>query len=148
MAFDENVRAVGSGARRARVLVVEDAEAARELAVEALVDDGFDTVEAEDGSTALVLLREHSPDAMILDRGLPVVSGLDVLVTVRKESDLPVIIVSGRAEEGDRLQGLRLGADDYVVKPSSRASSPRACVRCCVDQNASVSTSCAMARWR
>jgi DNA-binding response OmpR family regulator len=104
---------------QARVLVVEDLEAARELAVEALEAHGFSTTTCSDGAEALQAIRGEPLNAVVLDLGLPSMSGFDLLQEVRRASDIPVVIVSGRAEEGDRLQGLRLGADDYLVKPFS-----------------------------
>jgi DNA-binding response OmpR family regulator len=101
------------------VLVVEDMEAARVLAVEALEAHGFATVTCSDGAEALRTIRSEPPSAVVLDLGLPSMSGLDLLEEVRRVSDVPVVIVSGRSDEGDRLQGLRLGADDYLVKPFS-----------------------------
>ena len=68
---------------------------------------------------ALDMIREHAPDAVVLDLGLPALSGLEVLSGVRQFSDLPILILSGRTDEYDRIQGLRLGADDYLVKPCS-----------------------------
>jgi len=103
----------------AKVLVVEDLEAARELAVAALEAHGFSTTSCADGAEALKAIRGEPISAVVLDLGLPSMSGLDLLQEVRRASDIPVVIVSGRAEEGDRLQGLRLGADDYLVKPFS-----------------------------
>jgi DNA-binding response OmpR family regulator len=75
--------------------------------------------EAADGSAALAAVEEVSPDVVLLDLMLPRLSGLDVLRALRLNGDLPVIILSARASERERIQGLQLGADDYVVKPYS-----------------------------
>ena len=101
------------------VLVVDDDDNACLLAADALEPDGYVVLTAPDGNTALSLIRESGPDVVLLDLGLPEISGLDVLVSVREFSDLPILILSGRSDEGDRVQGLRLGADDYIVKPCS-----------------------------
>jgi DNA-binding response OmpR family regulator len=105
--------------RRELVLVVEDMEVATRLAVEVLELSGFDTMTSADGAHALETIRVEALDGVLLDLGLPSMSGFDVLEEVRRSSDVPIVIVSGRLDEGDRLQGLRLGADDYVTKPFS-----------------------------
>jgi len=81
--------------------------------------EGFEVVEAADGETALARLRGSAPDLMILDVGLPDIDGLEVIRLVRSRSDLPVIMLTARAEEIDRVVGLTVGADDYVTKPFS-----------------------------
>ena len=101
------------------ILVVDDEPAVRALLTEALSRDGFDHVEAADGGTALDLIARLHPDLVILDLGLPRLSGLDVLRQLRAGDDVPVIVVSGQSEEADRVVGLELGADDYVTKPFS-----------------------------
>lgn len=102
-----------------RVLVVDDDKSMCLLATEVLGAEGYVVLEAHNGAAALRMIREHRVDAVVLDLGLPEMSGLDVLTTVREFSDLPILILSGRTEEGDRIQGLRLGADDYMIKPCS-----------------------------
>jgi DNA-binding response OmpR family regulator len=109
----------GSLERRELVLVVEDIEDAMRLAVEALELSGFATMTSADGAEALETIRAERLDAVLLDLGLPSMSGFDILEEVRRSSDVPILIVSGRLDEGDRIQGLRLGADDYVTKPYS-----------------------------
>jgi DNA-binding response OmpR family regulator len=109
-----------SGERhQAVVLVVEDTDIGRNLAIEALETGGFTLLTSNDGAQALEKIRTEPLDAVLLDLGLPSMSGFDVLEEVRRSSDVPIIIVSGRLDEGDRVQGLRLGADDYVTKPYS-----------------------------
>ncbi|MEM8618176.1 MAG: response regulator transcription factor [Actinomycetota bacterium] len=102
-----------------KVLVVDDEPTVREVVVGYLRRDGHDVAEAADGNTALELLDADPPDLVVLDMMLPGVNGLDILRRVRSSSDIPVIMLTARAEETDRVSGLELGADDYVVKPFS-----------------------------
>ena len=102
-----------------KVLVVDDEPTVREVVVGYLRRDGHDVSEAPDGTKALELLDAEPPDLVVLDMMLPGVNGLDVLRRVRQVSDIPVIMLTARAEESDRVSGLELGADDYVVKPFS-----------------------------
>src|SRR5207253_971530 len=81
--------------------------------------DGFDAVIASDGDTALALFRERGPSILILDLMLPRLSGLDVLRIVRGESSVPILILTAKDSEADKVAGLELGADDYVTKPFS-----------------------------
>jgi two-component system alkaline phosphatase synthesis response regulator PhoP len=108
-------------ASKARILVVDDEAAVRTLLRRLLTMQSYDVIEAEDGPTALTLLRSERPDMVLLDVSLPVQDGLDVLANVRRESEVPVILVTARSDESDRVVGLRMGADDYVVKPFSSA---------------------------
>jgi len=101
------------------ILVVDD-----ELKIVKLVRDyleraGFNVHVASDGKTALSLARTEKPDLIILDLGLPQLDGLDVTRELRKVSTVPVIMLTGRSEESDKLIGLELGADDYITKPFS-----------------------------
>lgn len=100
-----------------RVLVVDDDAEARALAVEELCEFGFAVTEAGDGENAKHQIKTRRPDLVILDLGLPGIDGLDVLRAVRTDGDLPVIVLTGRGDASDRVVGLELGADDYVVKP-------------------------------
>lgn len=113
-------RATGDGPM---VLVVDDDEAVRTVVRWQLEDDGFRTVEADDGPTALRRIRDDRPALVVLDLSLPGLGGLDLLRTLRTggagRSDTPVIVLSGRSGETDRIVGLDLGADDYLVKPFS-----------------------------
>ena len=102
-----------------KVLVVDDEPTVREVVVGYLRRDGHEVAEAADGTTALELLDAEPPDLVVLDMMLPGVNGLDILRRVRSTSDIPVIMLTARAEESDRVAGLELGADDYVVKPFS-----------------------------
>ena len=103
----------------ARVLVVDDEPTVREVVAGYLRRDGHIVSEAADGPTALALLEAEPPDLVVLDMMLPGVNGLDILRHIRQLGDTPVIMLTARAEESDRVAGLELGADDYVVKPFS-----------------------------
>ncbi|MDQ1385866.1 MAG: hypothetical protein QOG65_3245 [Actinomycetota bacterium] len=111
--------AVGADPRNARVLVVDDDTVVRRLVRDGLEREGFDVTEAGDGSAALEAVETSRPDLVILDVNLPVAGGFDILQRLRESSALPVILLSGRGAEIDRVLGLELGADDYVVKPFS-----------------------------
>lgn len=100
-----------------RVLVIEDDNAMAEPLVQGLERHGFATSRTASGIEGAQLAR--STDAVVLDLGLPDIDGLDVCRQIRAFSDVPIIIVSARGQEADRIAGLELGADDYVVKPFS-----------------------------
>jgi two-component system, OmpR family, phosphate regulon response regulator PhoB len=102
-----------------RVLVVDDDRTSRVLARAALEHDGFDVVEAAEGSDALDVLARDQTDLVVLDVNLPAMGGFEVLAKVRLRHSLPVIMLTGRDSETDRVLGLELGADDYIVKPFS-----------------------------
>ena len=99
------------------VLVVEDEPTLREVLEAYLRRDGFRTERAADGENALRLFREAKPDLILLDVMLPKVDGFEILRQVRQAGNTPVIMVTARVEDIDRLVGFRMGADDYVVKP-------------------------------
>ncbi len=101
------------------VLLVDDELKITRLLRDYLQQAGFRVVTATDGPTALAEARSERPDMIVLDLGLPGIDGLDVTRTLRKTSDVPIIILTARAEESDRIVGLELGADDYLVKPFS-----------------------------
>ena len=101
------------------VLVVDDEPIVREVVVRYLERDGFDTLEAADGDTARALIEQSDLDAVVLDVMLPGVDGLTLCRWIRGRSELPVILLTARGEEADRIVGLELGADDYVTKPFS-----------------------------
>jgi DNA-binding response OmpR family regulator len=101
------------------VLVVDDEEIVRDVVVRYLERDGYRTLEAADGDEALRLLADESPSLVVLDVMLPRRDGLDVCRWIRARSDLPIIMLTARGEEADRIVGLELGADDYVTKPFS-----------------------------
>jgi DNA-binding response OmpR family regulator len=101
------------------VLVVDDEEIVRDVVVRYLRRDGYRTLEAADGEEALRLFEAESPALVVLDLMLPRTDGLEVCRRIRSRSDLPIIMLTARGEEADRIVGLELGADDYVTKPFS-----------------------------
>jgi DNA-binding response OmpR family regulator len=102
-----------------KILVVDDEPAITDVLAYNLTRAGHQPIVAHDGRHALDLIRAESPDLVILDLMLPGVDGLEVCRQVRKRSDLPIVMLTARDEEIDRVLGLELGADDYVVKPFS-----------------------------
>ena len=101
------------------ILIVEDEPSIARVVRDFLEHAGFAVLLAGDGEAALHHVRAVKPDLMILDLGLPGMDGLDVTRAVRGFSTLPIIVLTARADEADRIVGLELGADDYVVKPFS-----------------------------
>jgi len=101
------------------VLVVDDEQIVREVVVSYLQREGFRTLEAGDGDTARELLERDSPSLVVLDVMLPGTDGLELCRWIRARSDVPVIMLTARGDEADRIVGLELGADDYVTKPFS-----------------------------
>ncbi|MDQ1301734.1 MAG: hypothetical protein QG637_1656 [Chloroflexota bacterium] len=101
----------------AKILVVDDESKIVKLVRAYLEQAGFSVVVAEDGQTALIQARREKPDLVVLDLGLPGIDGLDVARTLRREGDTPIIMLTARVEDTDRIIGLELGADDYVTKP-------------------------------
>ncbi len=102
-----------------KVLVVDDEPTIREIVVGYLEREGFKTLEAADGNRARELLEHDPPDLVVLDLMLPGTDGLELCRWIRSRSRLPVIMLTARGEESDRIVGLELGADDYVTKPFS-----------------------------
>ena len=105
----------------ARVLVVDDEPAIQDAVSYALRSDGFDVVTAGTGEEALAMLAEEGFDVVVLDIMLPGVSGVEVCRRAREQGDVPIILLSARDAEVDRVLGLESGADDYVTKPFSMA---------------------------
>jgi len=101
------------------ILVVDDESKIVKTVRAYLEDAGFRVATAGDGQTALTVFRHERPALVVLDLGLPGIGGLDVARTLRKESSVPIIMLTARVDETDRLIGLELGADDYVTKPFS-----------------------------
>ncbi len=101
------------------ILVVDDETGILQLARDYLEHAGFRVVTAGDGQAALAAARAEQPDLVVLDLGLPKLDGLDVTRALRKGSLLPIVMLTARGEETDKLVGLELGADDYIVKPFS-----------------------------
>jgi two-component system, OmpR family, alkaline phosphatase synthesis response regulator PhoP len=102
-----------------RVLIVDDDAKIVELVKLYLNRDGYGVITAYDGTTALKLARESHPDLIVLDIMLPGIDGLEICRILRQESDVPIILLTARTTEQDRIIGLDLGADDYVTKPFS-----------------------------
>lgn len=101
------------------ILVVDDEPKITRLVRDYLERAGFGVLAAGDGSSALSLARTEKPDLVILDLGLPKMDGLDVTRELRRLSNVPIIMLTARSEESDKLIGLELGADDYITKPFS-----------------------------
>jgi DNA-binding response OmpR family regulator len=101
------------------VLVVDDESVVRDVVVQYLRREGYRTLEAADGDTACTLVEREQPDLVVLDLMLPGTDGLAVCRWIRARSEVPVIMLTARGEEADRIVGLELGADDYVTKPFS-----------------------------
>ena len=101
------------------ILVVDDEQKIVQLARDYLQHAGFKVSVAYDGKTALAIVRSEKPDLVVLDLGLPQLDGLDVTRALRKESNVPIIMLTARSEESDKLVGLEIGADDYITKPFS-----------------------------
>jgi two-component system alkaline phosphatase synthesis response regulator PhoP len=104
---------------RGLILVVDDEPKIVKQARDYLENGGFRVVAAGDGQTALAAARRERPDLIVLDLNLPGMDGLDVCRALRRESEVPIIMLTARVAEADRLIGLELGADDYVTKPFS-----------------------------
>jgi DNA-binding response OmpR family regulator len=102
-----------------QILVVDDEPKIAEICRDYLQRAGFTVAIAGNGADALTLARAKQPDLVVLDLGLPRLDGLDVTRALRKRSNVPIIMLTARVEESDKLIGLELGADDYVTKPFS-----------------------------
>ena len=101
------------------ILIADDDPHIRQLLVFALAKAGLETIEAEDGEGALAQIASHSPDLVILDINMPRMDGIEVCRRLRAQGDLPILFLSSRDDEIDRVLGIELGADDYVTKPFS-----------------------------
>lgn len=102
-----------------KVLIVDDEQKIVRTVRAYLEQAGFVVLTAADGQTALAVFRHERPGLVVLDLGLPGMDGLDVTRAIRRESDVPIIMLTARVEETDKLIGLELGADDYLTKPFS-----------------------------
>ena len=100
-----------------KVLIVEDEKSISNFISMILQANGFDTIVVRTGEEALTMISSHCPDLILLDLGLPDMEGMEVLKSVRKWSNLPVVVVSARNHEHDKVEALDYGADDYLVKP-------------------------------
>ena len=107
------------GAPSATVLVVDDEDIVREVVCTYLEREGYTTLQASAGRAAQELIASERPDLIVLDVMLPEIDGYSILADLRERDDIPVILLTARTEEADRLLGLKLGADDYVIKPFS-----------------------------
>jgi len=103
----------------ARILIVEDESSMAQALAYTLGQEGFEVQIAGDGQAALDLIASDPPALVLLDLMLPKLSGWDVFAALRRKSDCPVIMLTARAEEADRVSGLEMGADDYITKPFS-----------------------------
>lgn len=100
-----------------KVLIVEDEQSISNFISTILTANGYDTIIVRSGEEALTMISSHCPDLVVLDLGLPDIDGIEVLKEVRKWSSLPVVVVSARQHERDKIEALDCGADDYLVKP-------------------------------
>ncbi|SFT15192.1 response regulator transcription factor [Paenibacillus sp. BC26] len=101
------------------ILIVEDEDILREISKDYFLNEGYKVLEAADGKAALKSFQEHEVDLVVLDIMLPELDGWSVCRRIRKQSDVPIIMLTARVDEDDTLLGFELGADDYVTKPYS-----------------------------
>ena len=106
---------------REKILIVEDEKSIAHFISTILNSNDYETLLARSGSEAKTMISSHCPDLVILDLGLPDMDGIDVLRELRSWSSLPVVVVSARSHEHDKVQALDLGADDYLTKPFGTA---------------------------
>ena len=111
--------AIRDSMSKGRILVVDDEPVVTEVVERYLRLEGFEVATADNGEQALRLARELAPDLVVLDLMLPGIDGLEVCRSLRQESPVPIVMLTARGEETDRIVGLELGADDYVIKPFS-----------------------------
>ena len=102
---------------REKILVIEDEKSISHFISTVLNNNGYEAMQAQTGEEALSMISSHCPDLVILDLGLPDMDGLDILRSLRSWSSLPVVVVSARSHERDKVAALDLGADDYLTKP-------------------------------
>ncbi len=105
--------------KKTRVLVIDDDPQVRTLVTRLLTHEGYTALEAPNADDAVLALQRDPPDLILLDVMMPHTDGIDLLAEIRTKSAIPVIMLTGRGDEADRILGLRTGADDYVVKPFS-----------------------------
>ena len=101
------------------ILVVEDDRPVRNLIVTTLKTHDYKYLTAENGTTAIMEASSHQPDIILLDLGLPDMEGVDVIKKIRTWSNVPIIVISARSEDADKIEALDAGADDYITKPFS-----------------------------
>lgn len=104
-----------------KILVVEDEKSISSLIRTILTANGYDVILAYSGSEAFSMISSHCPDLVVLDLGLPDIDGMEIISSVRSWTSLPIIVVSARSYERDKIKALDMGADDYVVKPFGAA---------------------------
>lgn len=104
-----------------KIVVIEDEAKIARMIKDYLVKEGMTIYLAADGTTGIELVRQHAPDLLILDLMLPDISGLEVCRILRQDKNIPIIMLTARSQETDRVVGLEMGADDYMVKPFSLA---------------------------
>ena len=102
---------------RQKILIADDEAQIREILKIYFEKEGFEVIEAEDGAAAILKVQSEKPDILLLDIMMPVLDGIEVCKQVRKMSDLPIIMVTAKDEDDDRIAGLEIGADDYITKP-------------------------------
>ncbi|MGL4774301.1 MAG: response regulator transcription factor [Clostridium sp.] len=102
---------------RERVLIVDDEKEIRDLVEIYLKGEGYETIKAKDGAEALEMLKNEEFDLMILDIMMPNVNGIEVCMRIREEREMPIIMLSAKSEDMDKILGLNMGADDYLTKP-------------------------------
>ena len=100
-----------------KILIADDEAQIREILRIYFEKEGFDVVEAEDGADAILKVQSEKPDILLLDIMMPVLDGIEVCKQVRKMTDLPIIMVTAKDDDDDRIAGLEIGADDYITKP-------------------------------
>ena len=106
---------------REKVLIVEDEKSIAHFISTILSSNGYDPLLARTGTEAMTMISSHCPDLVILDLGLPDMDGIEILRSLREWSSLPVVVVSARSHERDKVEALDLGADDYLIKPFGTA---------------------------
>lgn len=103
--------------RREKILIVDDEKEIRDLVEIYLKGEGYETIKAQDGEEALYLLKENEIDLVILDVMMPKLNGIETCLKIREESEIPIIMLSAKSEDIDKILGLNMGADDYLSKP-------------------------------
>ena len=108
-----------------KILIADDEAQIREILKIYFEKEGFEVIEAEDGAAAILKVQSEKPDILLLDIMMPVLDGIEVCKQVRKMTDLPIIMVTAKDEDDDRIAGLEIGADDYITKPFTLATTSR-----------------------
>ena len=102
---------------KTKVLIIEDEKPIRNFISTILTTNGYKAISAKDGEEALTMIASHIPDVILLDLGLPDIDGVEVIRKVREWSSIPIIVISARTREREKVEALDLGADDYITKP-------------------------------